>query len=192
MRGSPTSDQSTFLVRGIIPAHAGLTTDFYEGNAICGDHPRACGAHRMDTGERELRKGSSPRMRGSLHKYVDSHNFRGIIPAHAGLTCTNAKEANVPWDHPRACGAHLCEAIKTHFALDHPRACGAHTARLICRRVLPGSSPRMRGSQEQHRGHAGQDGIIPAHAGLTLKNPNIDAILSGPHPVFYSVLRVIR
>ena len=35
-------------------------------------------------------------------------------------------------------------------------------------------------------------GIIPAHAGLTLKNPNIDAILSGPHPVFYSVLRVIR
>ena len=55
-----------------------------------------------------------------------------------------------------------------------------------------GSSPRMRGSLAFRHLHRVVKGIIPAHAGLTLKNPNIDAILSGPHPVFYSFLRVIR
>ena len=49
----------------------------------------------------------------------------------------------------------------------------------------------MRGSRTQLEAADGEEGIIPAHAGLTLKNPNIDAILSGPHPIFYSVLRVI-
>ena len=55
-----------------------------------------------------------------------------------------------------------------------------------------GSSPRMRGSLQPTNLITNDIGIIPAYAGLTLKNPNIDAILSGPHPVFYSVLRVIR
>ena len=50
----------------------------------------------------------------------------------------------------------------------------------------------MRGSLNKRNATDDPGGIIPAHAGLTLKNPNIDAILSGPHPVFYSVLRVIR
>ena len=96
----------------------------------------------------------------------------GIIPAHAGLTVTDVCPLAHDKDHPRACGAHILSGVdSTSFW---------------------GSSPRMRGSLggEARRGAA--LGIIPAHAGLTLKNPNIDAILSGPHPVFYSFLRVIR
>ena len=49
----------------------------------------------------------------------------------------------------------------------------------------------MRGSPEEHEALALAKGIIPAHAGLTLKNPNNDAILSVSNPIFYSVLRVI-
>ena len=39
-----------------------------------------------------------------------------------------------------------------------------------------GSSPRVRGSLELSRGFLGCVGIIPAGAGLTLKNPNNYAI----------------
>ena len=49
----------------------------------------------------------------------------------------------------------------------------------------------MRGSLAQLLDAYLSHGIIPAHAGLTLKNPNNDAILSVSNPIFYSVLRVI-
>ena len=49
----------------------------------------------------------------------------------------------------------------------------------------------MRGSHLADAIGAASVGIIPAHAGLTLKNPNNDAILSVSNPIFYLVLRVI-
>ena len=110
-------------------------------------------------------------MRGSPKlTYQDLVNI-GIIPAHAGLTHFHVKAKLILWDHPRACGA--------------------HSALIVIFSLLSGSSPRMRGSLRDVCPQIPIVGIIPAHAGLTLKNPNIDAILSGPHPIFYSVLRVI-
>ena len=172
MRGSPIPIQAPPYVNGIIPAHAGLTEYFAFSRRRHGDHPRACGAHASSRYSRLTRQGSSPRMRGSRSAFGVACAAGGIIPAHAGLTLVEGINFSDSWDHPRACGAH------------QRHCCNA------C--VLPGSSPRMRGSQTHNiDGHFGAR-IIPAHAGLTLKNPNIDAILSGPHPVFYSFLRVIR
>ena len=172
MRGSRGAFQEDFFERGIIPAHAGLTSPRHIPAIAGGDHPRACGAHSVVSVLICVLLGSSPRMRGSpIQKAIDK-KVAGIIPAHAGLTTMDT-------------------AFKL-FSGDHPRACGAHSLAASFWLRFLGSSPRMRGSLAFTTAFLTIPGIIPAHAGLTLKNPNIDAILSGPHPVFYSVLRVIR
>ena len=172
MRGSPSRVCWRMQPLGIIPAHAGLTTVLPMASACRRDHPRACGAHYHIAEKVCGSMGSSPRMRGSLWCQRLAGPAAGIIPAHAGLT-------------------YQMKALE-HTRRDHPRACGAHRPAPERRRAARGSSPRMRGSLCPAEGQALLIGIIPAHAGLTLKNPNIDAILSGPHPIFYSVLRVIR
>ena len=172
MRGSLSISESVRSGSGIIPAHAGLTAHHDNGEPCRRDHPRACGAHISRCDRTMPVSGSSPRMRGSLRHELHVQRPRGIIPAHAGLTTCRRS-----W--------HLIQR-------DHPRACGAHTNDSKLVSSFQGSSPRMRGSPGRENHPRKRRGIIPAHAGLTLKNPNIDAILSGPHPVFYSVLRVIR
>ena len=91
--------------------------------------------------------GSSPRMRGSQEGFTLSDFKKGIIPAHAGLTCFGFFSSGGFWDHPRACGA-------------HKRWSSLSTS---CR----GSSPRMRGSLLSATPRSTAIGIIPAHAGLT-------------------------
>ena len=147
MRGSLILDTQGVPGIGIIPAHAGLThfrKNYTEGPR---DHPRACGAHVSRTLPAELRKGSSPRMRGSQLPAALPVRLIGIIPAHAGLTTTGTSNDPVVRDHPRACGAHLKH----------------HSDALL----TEGSSPRMRGSPLQPVWMTRQTGIIPAHAGLT-------------------------
>ena len=96
----------------------------------------------------DLAMGSSPRMRGSQVGQVLPSWEAGIIPAHAGLTADTLPAPSAAQDHPRACGAHM------------------HC--LLLSVLLPGSSPRMRGSLFSRCGFRAALGIIPAHAGLTL------------------------
>ena len=86
MRGSRAREQVVGRARGIIPAHAGLTSTMLLATMPSRDHPRACGAHMHDENDVETRKGSSPRMRGSLVAAGTAKTDSGIIPAHAGLT----------------------------------------------------------------------------------------------------------
>ena len=86
MRGSLITGLIGIIAGGIIPAHAGLTALNDPRILSYRDHPRACGAHRMDISRQYRFPGSSPRMRGSrLHEWLD-RAIAGIIPAHAGLT----------------------------------------------------------------------------------------------------------
>ena len=172
MRGSQNAEIRALTEDGIIPAHAGLTAAARRQDNTVWDHPRACGAHERKALADKIEPGSSPRMRGSPPSWTSRRPGSGIIPAHAGLTVSLAATGVPNRDHPRACGAHQILGKQYRMSL--------------------GSSPRMRGSQVSMLAKMPTSGIIPAHAGLTLKNPNIDAILSGPHPIFYSVLRVIR
>ena len=106
MRGSPTKRRRSMRPMGIIPAHAGLTRPRSWMIACLRDHPRACGAHYRFNPVRAVRRGSSPRMRGSLSAISMQYNADGIIPAHAGLTKNDKSSYLYSRDHPRACGAH--------------------------------------------------------------------------------------
>ena len=112
------------------------------------DHPRGCGAHAHLGEIQETLGGSSPRVRGSLDCFVDCTLELGIIPAGAGLT-------------------HVSRAGHVS-GRDHPRGCGAHNAKWFLTEKGKGSSPRVRGSQDDAGLAAQHRGIIPAGAGLTL------------------------
>ena len=86
MRGSQMMMGAGGVKRGIIPAHAGLTSLSSSARSASGDHPRACGAHRSGAKTSSSLSGSSPRMRGSPRPVSSSWPLPGIIPAHAGLT----------------------------------------------------------------------------------------------------------
>ena len=86
MRGTLRHSRPHHLQPGIIPAHAGNTFVPTEEEVLSGDHPRACGEHRLGV-------------------YSDSQQ-PGIIPAHAGNTVSLDRVPNVYRDHPRACGEH--------------------------------------------------------------------------------------
>ena len=107
MRGSRDGPHQAVHRLGIIPAHAGLTTEWAEEKKRQRDHPRACGAHVLSVGTTTRVQGSSPRMRGSLRDSPLLGKQSGIIPAHAGLTCRKIDIRQCRWDHPRACGAHM-------------------------------------------------------------------------------------
>ena len=151
VRGSPCVDIDDALLRGIIPAGAGLTQSISHTRRGCKDHPRGCGAHdwlRMATCRTS---GSSPRVRGSRIRDGRADRRLGIIPAGAGLTAVSARTTLSTWDHPRGCGAH----------------CSSSSSIAVCL----GSSPRVRGSHGLWLTIDRKHGIIPAGAGLTSYSP---------------------
>ena len=100
-------------------------------------------------------------MRGSRWILARPVPFCGIIPAHAGLTYNHRLAKVEKRDHPRACGAHA-----PRDSIDAPGA---------------GSSPRMRGSRLALLFCRRAEGIIPAHAGLTIcQNGQLRPL--GDHP----------
>ena len=106
MRGSLGFRYFTIRLRGIIPAHAGLTALGIFHRSAGRDHPRACGAHSSKARQARRVMGSSPRMRGSPDRLFTTFSQLGIIPAHAGLTRPCTHHFLSLRDHPRACGAH--------------------------------------------------------------------------------------
>ena len=151
MRGSPTDEHTTPRQAGIIPADAGLTSTSLWAQYSQRDHPRGCGAHLSSIWLSIMKRGSSPRMRGSHASRINRQVNLGIIPADAGLTPTREPDQFMNRDHPRGCGAHYSPLSSNN----------------ICR----GSSPRMRGSPPVDVQQSLDVGIIPADAGLTCCRP---------------------
>ena len=132
---------------GIIPACAGNTHQAYASRRWRRDHPRVCGEHYFGGVVHLIQQGSSPRVRGTPRIIQVVEFGSGIIPACAGNTHTASFPSRKTWDHPRVCGEHLPLPNVTD--------------------MLPGSSPRVRGTQQRDKGVGGSDGIIPACAGNT-------------------------
>ena len=147
MRGTPFPHLRFVVPVGIIPAHAGNTSRPCMMPSLVQDHPRACGEHPYHALACSLRRGSSPRMRGTRGHVRSNGEVGGIIPAHAGNTQSGHARGRSDGDHPRACGEH------EHMTNE------ANGFR--------GSSPRMRGTLFRNRDDAIRHGIIPAHAGNT-------------------------
>ena len=86
MRGTPVTDYQGATYHGIIPAYAGNTLSLMGVDCRLRDHPRVCGEHSVHEMGYWSRRGSSPRMRGTLH-------YLALMFLHRP-------------DHPRVCGEH--------------------------------------------------------------------------------------
>ena len=86
MRGTLLGLACWLRAAGLIPAHAGNTGHSGSKRGFTGAHPRACGEHGVDEARAALKKGSSPRMRGTLSQVGGFLSDTGLIPAHAGNT----------------------------------------------------------------------------------------------------------
>ena len=146
---------------GLIPAHAGKTVSGPDFDVCGGAHPRACGENRIDAAGWLSTSGSSPRMRGKLRVTDATENRVGLIPAHAGKTAADSDCFESARAHPRACGenAHIFEG-------EGGRG---------------GSSPRMRGKLPESPRDLARLGLIPAHAGKTLRQDDYET-LEPAHP----------
>ena len=147
MRGTPPQLLQNPNPIRFIPAHAGNT---YRGDCASRSksvHPRACGEHCRICRSLPTRRGSSPRMRGTLVSGGVLSDDSRFIPAHAGNT----------------------EQVFLYYQAQtvHPRACGEHA--ILSATVVPsaGSSPRMRGTRIEPEELKALIRFIPAHAGNT-------------------------
>ena len=91
---------------GIIPACAGNTHEVLSNSRKTRDHPRVCGEHLVFGCVAVMRRGSSPRVRGTRDHVGNFGAGLGIIPACAGNTSILEHAAGSRRDHPRVCGEH--------------------------------------------------------------------------------------
>ena len=110
-------------------------------------HPRSRGEHWAQQGANDAPPGSSPLARGTQSLDRALNNIRGLIPARAGNTMTDARRSHLMQAHPRSRGEH---------------ASVGHTGG-----VITGSSPLARGTPAEKRGEDYSPGLIPARAGNT-------------------------
>ena len=148
MRGTPIHTVTDDSPGRIIPADAGNTKAGGGLVAQGRDHPRGCGEHSIRSIRSSRAPGSSPRMRGTPVIRIRRFRLDGIIPADAGNTQRLAVSGATAGDHPRGCGEHARVSREG--------------------RVMSGSSPRMRGTQEHQVRRAPQGRIIPTDAGNTI------------------------
>ena len=170
MRGKPGRARVHARVLGLIPAHAGKTIPYCGGRGDRTAHPRACGENVAQGQLGAVAWGSSPRMRGKLSFLPVVPRAFGLIPAHAGKTWGPSRPPASPEAHPRACGENrFFVALKKVEGGAHPRACGENSTYEYATACQLGSSPRMRGKHWMAARMTSTTGLIPAHAGKTMR-----------------------
>ena len=125
------------------------------------DHPRVCGDQAIVAWPRDMRLGSSPRVRGPGHRSPRGRRAVRIIPACAGTS-------SVP--------AGIAEGLR-----DHPRVCGDQMTPVTPGGLRRGSSPRVRGPEWTRPGSRKAYRIIPACAGTRTTSSQMLTI-SRDHP----------
>ena len=108
-------------------------------------HPRVCGEQGGHGGVGLCRRGSSPRVRGTVKPDCVAHRLLRFIPACAG-------------------NSRIC-AGNGRAAAVHPRVCGEQRASPSLRVMRTGSSPRVRGTDGVARQPCAGERFIPACAG---------------------------
>ena len=108
-------------------------------------HPRVCGEQRNHLVQQTAERGSSPRVRGTV-RGRECNGFRiRFIPACAGNSGSRRQIVN--------------------FNAVHPRVCGEQRTIGVLRRILIGSSPRVRGTVKVVLKARAVPRFIPACAG---------------------------
>ena len=161
VRGTPRDCAACRAADRFIPARAGNTISDFRAPTTSTVHPRACGEHGARPRLRAHSDGSSPRVRGTPAG-ADRGRLRArFIPARAGNTSASATTR---------CGRPV-----------HPRACGEHRRRAGQWPPNIGSSPRVRGTQQDLELRARRLRFIPARAGNT-HGVSLHPRVSGVHP----------
>ena len=160
-RGKPGKLRLIQSRSGLIPAHAGKTARQPPRRAAHPAHPRSRGENLKSATLARNVTGSSPLTRGKLISLTPTVGRRGLIPAHAGKTVS-------------------VRITMSPFPA-HPRSRGENRARMSRAAPTGGSSPLTRGKpRTRHTQHVPR-GLIPAHAGKTLRRP-LAARVTAAHP----------
>ena len=104
VRGAGKPVGTSKNVHGIILARAGSRQATSSPTSRSWDHPRACGEQFSFPVPLLAWLGSSPRVRGAVHRPLTTCNMLGIIPARAGSSAALMPCGRSTRDHPRACG----------------------------------------------------------------------------------------
>ena len=148
-RGKLSGVRHSNTPRRLIPAHAGKTANVADFNRQIKAHPRSRGENAAPRSDTSPMAGSSPLTRGKRDAVGACGDPGGLIPAHAGKTLRTARQPSSRWAHPRSRGENLVDSLK---------------------RVLrAGSSPLTRGKLPPMPAISRYSGLIPAHAGKTLR-----------------------
>ena len=135
---------------GLIPARAGKTPLLRARLEPARAHPRAGGENAGRVLDAAGFQGSSPRGRGKRVPLAGETDHLGLIPARAGKTRRPRSRRGDAWAHPRAGGENAPNSVPSSW--------------------YSGSSPLTRGKRGC-RGRASRlSGLIPAHAGKTLRS----------------------
>ena len=160
-RGKHSDAQMRVDLEGLIPAHAGKTVVWGDSCPRMRAHPRSRGENVAKGVARALGEGSSPLTRGKQHRsrlYLEKHR---LIPAHAGKTPRRRLFTIRHPAHPRSRGENLARAFESWACL--------------------GSSPLTRGKPIRSVPSVVVSGLIPAHAGKTMRPRPIQSG-RGAHP----------
>ena len=106
MRGTRSRGANTELPHRLIPTYAGNTKIAPVHVSLTWAHPHVCGEHRLTLLRLRLRRGSSPRMRGTHFGRGTGEDAQGLIPTYAGNTTGTPQRSTSPRAHPHVCGEH--------------------------------------------------------------------------------------
>ena len=169
-----------------IPAGAGNSAGRRRRWRSAPVHPRGCGEQSMTLYRDPSVTGSSPRVRGTVHRGDFLARKPRFIPAGAGNRQTGPQQASSMTVHPRGCGEQGCsQNARASAAGSSPRVRGTafrdRAEKLECRFIPagagnrrstapsrsrgPGSSPRVRGTVHAARLDRHHRRFIPAGAG---------------------------
>ena len=152
-RGKRDLPLSESLAEGLIPAHAGKTSLPALREDPQAAHPRSRRENAQRPGAYACACGSSPLTRGKLsHSGTSLHQVR-LIPAHAGKTSGRPSPTGAAAAHPRSRGEN------------------ANSGRPAV--SFAGSSPLTRGKRADDALRLSNPGLIPAHAGKTLRSGSL-------------------
>ena len=106
MRGTPPWWSQFRFCTGLIPTYAGNTLLRLLSWGVVRAHPHVCGEHPIRRCMGRTRRGSSPRMRGTLMAAYSADDSPGLIPTYAGNTSFRYFGAHTGRAHPHVCGEH--------------------------------------------------------------------------------------
>ena len=153
-RGKQSAPIFRNVILGLIPAHAGKTTATLCAASSSRAHPRSRGENQPTNNVLFTRAGSSPLTRGKHLDRRPAVQTHGLIPAHAGKTLRAITSSLTRRAHPRSRGENVGSRPPVGSRL--------------------GSSPLTRGKLLPRLWPRQLWGLIPAHAGKTIRRPTSD------------------